>query len=187
MCVVDSQSECVKRNAVLDIDLEALLSFAPPLIIAASSHTSNAYTTRNTCKTHLTMDPQSSVIVSHSAYTLDSIYAEAIGQLKTLRDSGRLSSSDYDMLTTTKSPQDVLTFVDEAIKKSNAAHPIAKTRIGAVVEPLLQRLERFGAAIDMIVQSLPQIHGMNLIGLVWGGIKFVVVVSQFRDFDRVET
>jgi hypothetical protein len=123
------------------------------------------------------MEPLSSAVDSHGAYNLESIYAEAIGQLRTLRDIGRLSSSDYDMLTKAKGPQDMLAFVDEAIKISQAAHPDAKKRISAVVEPLLQRLERFGSAIDMIVQSLPQIHGLNLIGLVWGGIRFMMVVS----------
>jgi hypothetical protein len=37
-------------------------------------------------------------------------------------------------------------------------------------------LDKNSDAIDMVVQSTPQICGLSLMGLIWGGLKFIVIV-----------
>ena len=53
------------------------------------------------------------------------------------------------------------------------------TRIGGVFKSLLERLGKFEAAIDMLAQASPQVLGLNLVGLIWGSLKILLVVSSF--------
>jgi len=119
-----------------------------------------------------------SILISlRSSYTLESIYVDALKQLDALKADRRLSEDDFKIVTTTTSPAEILDLVNKSILKNALAEPTVKKRIVEVVEPLLLRLERFGAVIDMIVQSTPQIFGLNLVGLVWGSIMYLMVVS----------
>lgn len=108
---------------------------------------------------------------SSGSYDLESIYQTALDDLRDLRDNGQLSSVDYDLITRTSKSGEVLLQVGTA----------DAGRISASVEPLLQLLEGFSAAIDMVVQFSPQILGVSLLGLVWGSIKFMMTVSSSND------
>ncbi len=63
-------------------------------------------------------------------------------------------------------------------------HPNTKQKFWQIAKTLLMRLERFGTAIDLLAQSSPQILGLNLVGLLWGSLKFIIIVSytQIRSF-----
>ena len=113
-----------------------------------------------------------------TSITFESIYADALDQLGALRSNGRLSDDDYKTITTTTNPNDVLETIHEIILDNASTQPEFKKRLVQVMEPLILRLERFGAVIDLITQSSPQVIGLNLVGLVWGTIKFVVLVSE---------
>jgi hypothetical protein len=110
-------------------------------------------------------------------YTLADIYQDAIRQLQGLKDAGSLSAADYETLTETKEPKDILDTLQYAIEKNATSHADVKRRAQKVVEPLLLRLERFGSAIDVLAQSAPQAVGLNLVGLIWGSVRFLLVVS----------
>ena len=117
-----------------------------------------------------------------SSYTLESVYADALKQVKDLRDAGRLSSAHYDTITGTSTPKDVLASVNDAILRHADAKSTTRARVQNMGESLRLRLERFGTAIDMLVQSSPQIMGLNLVGLLWGTLRFFIVVSLLITF-----
>ena len=110
------------------------------------------------------------------------MYADALKQVRDLRGAGRLSSAHYDTITGTSTPKDVLASVNDAILRHGDAKSTTKTRMQNMGESLRPRLERFGTAIDMLAQSSPQVMGVNLVGLLWGTLKFFVVVSLLINF-----
>jgi hypothetical protein len=97
--------------------------------------------------------------------------------LKQLYITEQLSQANYDAITSTTRPEEILDLVNEAIIRKSLSQAGTKKRVIAVVEPLLMKLERFGAAIDMLAQSSPQVMGLNLVGLVWGFLRFIIAVS----------
>ncbi|KZP08930.1 hypothetical protein FIBSPDRAFT_250985 [Athelia psychrophila] len=105
---------------------------------------------------------------SSSSYDLEYICKTATNDLRDMRDAGQLSSADYDLITSTSKPGEILLPVGTA----NAS------RISAAVEPLIALLEGFGAAIDMVVQFSPQFMGVSILGLVWGSIKFMMNIAR---------
>lgn len=113
---------------------------------------------------------------SSGSYNLESIYQGALDRLQSMQDAGQLSSTDYALITSTSTPGEALLQVEAAKASSSKTHPNV-IRLMASVKPLLSQLERFGGAIDMVVQSSPQIVGFSILGLVWGSIKFMVTVS----------
>ncbi|KZP17601.1 hypothetical protein FIBSPDRAFT_25658 [Athelia psychrophila] len=104
---------------------------------------------------------------SSGSYDLRAIYQGAIDQLQGMRDAGQLSSADYDLITSTSKPGEILLPVGTA----NAS------RISAAVEPLLSLLEKFGTAMDLVMQFSPEFMSVNILGIVWGSIKFMMAVS----------
>ena len=111
-------------------------------------------------------------------FTLEGIYEGAISQLRAFKDAGYLSPAEYEWLLKTEKPQDVLDTLQEAIQKNVALRADTKRRARSVLEPLLLRLERFSSAIDMLAQSSPQAIGLNPVGLIWGSVRFLLVVSR---------
>ncbi|KZP24445.1 hypothetical protein FIBSPDRAFT_1042213 [Athelia psychrophila] len=113
---------------------------------------------------------------SGGSYDLRSIYQGAIDQLQGMRDAGQLSPADYDLITSTSKPDEILLPVGTA----NAS------RISASVEPLLSLLEGFGAAMELVMQFSPEFMGVNILGIVWGSIKFMM--ARARDVsDALDT
>ena len=111
-------------------------------------------------------------------YTLEGIYEDAISQLRAFKDAGYLSPTEYESLLKAEKPEDILDTLQEAIEKNVSLHADTKRRAQSVLEPLLLRLERFSSAIDMLAQSSPQAMGLNLVGLIWGSVRFLLVVSK---------
>ena len=96
--------------------------------------------------------------------------------LETLKDDGRLSQSDFDIIMRLSQPADVLASISK--KMQNIQSDLdKKQRLFKIVEPSLLRLERFSNAIDVLAQSSPQILGLNLVGLLWGSLKLIIIVS----------
>jgi hypothetical protein len=96
-------------------------------------------------------------------------------------DAGHLSPADYELLLKTEKPEDVLDTLQEAIEKNATLHADTKRRARSALEPLLLRLERFSSAIDMLAQSSPQAMGLNFVGLIWGSVRFLLVVNKSLD------
>jgi hypothetical protein len=111
-----------------------------------------------------------------NVYTLKSVYEDAILQLKELKDDGRLSQADFDMITGLSQPPDVLALIADKMRYTKSDSN-KKQRLFQIVGPSLLRLERFCSAIDVLAQSSPQMLGLNLVGLIWGSLKLTIVVS----------
>jgi hypothetical protein len=107
--------------------------------------------------------------------SLEAVYKDAIDHH--FKKAGKFTAVEYDILTKTKRPQQILDVVETALKENGDKHPDMKRRAETIIEPLLQRLTRFEKCIDMIAQSSPQAFGLNVAGLIWGGLKFYLVVS----------
>ncbi|KZP17459.1 hypothetical protein FIBSPDRAFT_26294 [Athelia psychrophila] len=93
-----------------------------------------------------------------------------------MRDAGQLSSADYDLITSTK-PNEVLLPVEAAHARSLETH-LGASRIRESVDPLLQRLERFGEAMDKVVELSPEFMGVNILGIVWGSIRLMMMIAR---------
>ncbi|KAI9854314.1 MAG: hypothetical protein M1824_000407 [Vezdaea acicularis] len=115
---------------------------------------------------------------SSPAFTLEEAYADAVAQLERLQQAGHLSLVDYNIVVDTRRPEELLAIINDAATRSAKSHPDAKKRVQRVVEPLLMRLERFGSAIDLLAQCSPQITGVNIVGLIWGSVKFLLVIAR---------
>ena len=115
--------------------------------------------------------------VCSPSYTLETIYAGALDQIKKLRDAAKLSSADYDMITGDSRPEDVLTFMNDTILRHASYQSNKRIRVREKVKPLLEGLERFGGVIDIFASSSPQVHGVNPARLIWGFMKFLLLVS----------
>jgi len=111
----------------------------------------------------------------HSArhFTLESVYADALKEIESLHVSGRLSKEYYDVLLRTTNPSDLITNVGNSSRLQNGGGHFEK-----IVKPTVARLNRYAKAIDMIAQSSPQAYGLNIVGLVWGSLKFLLVVAE---------
>jgi hypothetical protein len=127
------------------------------------------------------------MVLRPQGYTLEDIYEDAISQLGAFMDAGHLSPADYELLLKTGKPEDVLDTLQEAIEKNAALHADTKRRARSVLEPLLLLLERFSSAIDMLAQSSPQAIGLNFVGLIWGSVRFLLVVSKSLNISSWDT
>ncbi|TDL21247.1 TPR-like protein [Rickenella mellea] len=133
--------------------------------------------------------------LSTSGYTLDDIYKDALKKLRDLHDAGSISVADFEIIMGTTRPQDVLASVNEAISNHSGADATAPERIFKVAKPMLERMERFGSALDILVTSLPQVAGFNPVGIIWGCLKFVICIARdisdsfdavFQLLDRIQ-
>jgi hypothetical protein len=78
----------------------------------------------------------------------------------------------------------MLDSVTEAISQHNSLHGTGITdKFGRVFRSLFERLGKFETAIDMLAQSMPQVMGLSLVGIIWGSIKILLVVSQSMSHD----
>src|SRR5580700_10626855 len=122
-----------------------------------------------------------------TTHTPESVYMDAMKQLGALRADGRLSHEDYEIVTGTTKPEEVLELVNTSIISNTGTDSKIKKRLKQTVEMFVRRMERFGSAIDMVVQSSPQILGLNLVGLIWGSVRFLLVVSEHSRLRTAET
>jgi hypothetical protein len=108
-------------------------------------------------------------------YTFETIHKEAVDQLKQLQSENRLSDQDLAVLTGTQSGEDVLNYARDVILKCDA-NSKRREKIKRVLEPLILRLDRYDSAISSLVSALPSPFGANIAGLIWGSLKFVLMV-----------
>jgi len=106
-------------------------------------------------------------------FSLESVYADASKQIESLHVSGRLSKEYYDVLLRTTNPDDLITNVSNSSRLQDGGGYFQK-----VVDSTVARINRYADAIDMIAQSSPQAYGLNIVGLVWGSLKFLLVVAK---------
>lgn len=103
---------------------------------------------------------------------LHSTFKDAVEELQQ-----KLEPADFDIIRTAQGVQDVLKVVDDAIKQANLApEQVQFARFREVLAIVVRWLDKNSVAIDMVVQSGPQICGLSLMGLIWGGLKFLVIV-----------
>ena len=108
-------------------------------------------------------------------YTFETIHKEAVDHLKQLQSENRLSDQDLAVLTGTKSGEDVLNYARDVILKCDA-NSKRREKIKRVLEPLILRLDRYDSAVSSLVNALPSAFGANIAGLIWGSLKFVLMV-----------
>lgn len=82
----------------------------------------------------------------------------------------KLGPADFNIIRRAQSVQDVLKAVDDALKQSNLAHEQSRFARFRVTNVVLG-LDKNSGAIDMVVQSTPQICELSLMGLIWGGLN----------------
>lgn len=106
-------------------------------------------------------------------FTLESVCADALRNFESLHVSGRLSKKYYDVLLRTTSPDELIINVGNSsgLQKDEG-------RFEKVVDSTVARINRYADAIDMIAQSSPQAYGLNIVGLVWGSLKFLLVIAK---------
>ena len=111
-------------------------------------------------------------------YTLETIYNEALQEVKSLHASGKLSQVYDDIFTTTKTPQDLLSIVHRVNERRTEKQSQSKHALYNAVSSTVKRLDRYAGAIDMLAQSSPQAFGLNIVGLIWGSLKVLLVIAQ---------
>lgn len=131
----------------------------------------------------LALRPQPSRLAASSkitieSYTLETIYDEAMEEVRALHASGKLSDEYYNSIIRTKQPEDLHLIVDEENKQRVESQTRAKRSLNTVVSSTVKKLERYASAIDMIAQSSPQALGLNIVGLVWGSLKVLTVIAK---------
>ena len=94
--------------------------------------------------------------------------------LQEFRQKANLTEEELGWLTSTKSLQEVLDIVREAqkAKQTRSRKPILRF-VEWLGEEIVAKLDKFSAVIDMMTSSDPAISG-----LVWGGLKVVLMVSE---------
>lgn len=110
-------------------------------------------------------------------FDVQDVYQDAVLQLQRATTAGQLSQREFEILTKTTDPKDVIKTLQEAIEASTVICQSSTLHIRDVIEPMLLRFERFGSAIDLLAQSSPNAFGINICGLVWGSMKFLLTVS----------
>ena len=109
-------------------------------------------------------------------YTIDSIYKDALAQLDTTQGFGQLPAKYHEILTSTKIADDLLSCLD-LTDNSSTQNTASKGKLKKATASTVARLRRYSDAIDMIAQSSPQAFGVNVTGIVWGSIKFLLVIA----------
>jgi hypothetical protein len=102
--------------------------------------------------------------------TLQSVHDDTI---KHLQEVSRLSSADYQRIGCA-TLQEAPASVDNTVAQNTRG-----AKIGGVFKSLLERLGKFEKAIDMLAQSSRQVLGLSLVGLIWGSLKLLLVVSRY--------
>lgn len=113
--------------------------------------------------------------MTRTSFTLETIYASAIKQIEDLRCSSKITQAEFEMVKQTTTPQQFLDAIKKQTKADNSLL-VSRSKITEAIQPLLLQLERFGSAIDVLAQSSPQIVGVNLVGLIWGSLRLLIVV-----------
>jgi hypothetical protein len=113
----------------------------------------------------------SSASTIESSFTLQSVHDAALKQLK---DMHCLSPADYQRVEGANRLQDILE--STAFRDASARIKTEKSRIS--LKSLLERLGKFEPAIDMLAQSMPQVFGLSLVGIIWGSLKILLTVSR---------
>ena len=141
----------------------------------------------------LVLRPRSSQLAASSkttteSYTLETIYNEVMEEVKTLHASGKLSDEYYSSLIQTKRPEDLHLIVEEENKQRVEGQTRVKRSLNNIVSSTVEKLERYAGAIDMIAQSSPQALGLNIVGLVWGSLKVLMIVAQdiAKSFEMID-
>lgn len=116
------------------------------------------------------------------SYTLETIYDEAMEEVKALHASGKLPDEYYNIISGMERPEDLHVIIEEENKRRVEGQTRAKRRINSIVPSTVKKLERYVGAIDMIAQSSPQALGLNIVGLVWGSLKVLMIIAQ--DIDK---
>jgi hypothetical protein len=113
--------------------------------------------------------------ISRTAFTLETIYADAVKQTEDLRLTNKITQAEFEIVEQTTTPQQ---FLESIMNQANAKKSSVTNfpKMVAAIRPLLLQLERFGSALDMLAQSTPQIVGVNLLGLIWGSLRLLIVV-----------
>jgi hypothetical protein len=96
--------------------------------------------------------------------------------LNKLRNNGKLSQEDYDTISSTAGPVDILSLVEQTLKTKR----LLDSKFRKVVESfkdISSRLDTFGAATTMMAQLVLKPAGVDVVSLVWGSIKFILKAS----------
>ena len=116
-------------------------------------------------------------LISYSpGYGLQEIYSSAIEELKSRKKPAELSDADFELITKSSSIEDVLGQFQHAAQQSQENQ--TKQKIYRIGMSLVNRMDRFGTAIDMLAQSMPEIAGISLVGIIWGSFRFILIVGS---------
>ncbi|GAB1309888.1 hypothetical protein MFIFM68171_00098 [Madurella fahalii] len=108
-------------------------------------------------------------------FGLKDVYEGAVRELKTRKDNGDLSRSDFDLITRSTGILDLMSQVQDVIV-DRQQHAKGR-RVLAIGDSVLKKLQAFGSAIDMLVQSVPDVLDMGIVGLLWGTLRFFLLIG----------
>ena len=141
----------------------------------------------------LALRPQFSQLAASSrttteSYTLETIYNEAMEEVKALHASGKLPDEYYTSIIDTKRPEDLHFIAKQENTRRVEKQGLAKRSLNTMVSSTVKKLERYAGAIDMIAQSSPQVQGLNIVGLVWGSLKVLMIIAQdiAKSFEMID-
>lgn len=104
---------------------------------------------------------------------------EQIKQLKYAQSDAKFSG-EVAVLLGTQRAEDVLKYARDTIligsPDSTRAQKMQK--MSRLIEPLMSKLERYDNAINALLGLIPSPHGINFAGLIWGSLKFALMVPS---------
>jgi hypothetical protein len=100
-------------------------------------------------------------------------YKKAIRQLRDLKTKKRITDQELNLIESAASFNDVVESVRLAQLKSQAERSAVVKFLSSTTQHVVSRLDRFGRAVDMMAQC------SKVSGLVWGSLRFFVIVRQF--------
>ena len=114
------------------------------------------------------------------ALLLHSTFGDTVDQLQR-----HLDPADFAIIRRSQSTRDVLKAVEDVLKQTNQAHSRERfAQLPKAMANVVHWLDKNSAVIDVVMQSSLQICGLGLMGLIWGGLKFLIIV---RPISRCET
>ena len=130
--------------------------------------------------------------------SLSTVYEEALKNYEALHRDGKLSADEFAIIKGSKSENDILKAVVNA-RQRNENEKSRTTKLLRKINPAVSVLERFSGVVDTTIQSseLTSLPSRNycliliayadpdIPALVWGGAKFLLVVSRKRKRKKV--
>ncbi|KAF8538761.1 hypothetical protein BDD12DRAFT_805864 [Trichophaea hybrida] len=104
---------------------------------------------------------------------LSTVYRQAFQCYQKLYDDGKLKEKQFALIKGQNTIEEVLNTVRNAETKNKSERNAVQRVLRRTSESLVGKLCRFEGVVSTAIQANP-----NISALVWGGVKFVLVVTD---------